>query len=308
LSEIILHHYPRSPFSEKVRLAFGFKGVAWKSVIIPRLMPKPELMPLTGGYRKTPVMQIGADIYCDTQCILRELERRFPQPTLFPFASEGVASATAAWADSVLFIDVLGVVFGMIGDKLPSDIKDDRAKMTEGSAAPWDAERMKADLPRHRDRLRAHLGWIAASLAGGKPFLLGAAPSLADFAVYHPIWFLRGNLEAALPEASYRAIRPWLERMDAIGHGRVEEMTAQEALAIAKAATPATGAAADPDDPNGRKLGESVTISADDYGRDPVTGVLVAGSAQEIVIRRSDPLVGEVMLHFPRSGFVLDPA
>ncbi len=44
-----------------VRVAFGIKGLAWKSVIIPRILPKPDLMPLTGGYRKTPVLQIGAD-------------------------------------------------------------------------------------------------------------------------------------------------------------------------------------------------------------------------------------------------------
>src|SRR5689334_19212590 len=36
--------------------------------------PRPELMPMTGGYRRTPVLQIGADIYCDTQLILRVLK------------------------------------------------------------------------------------------------------------------------------------------------------------------------------------------------------------------------------------------
>ena len=30
-------------------------------------MPKPNLTALTGGYRKTPVLQIGADIYCNSQ-------------------------------------------------------------------------------------------------------------------------------------------------------------------------------------------------------------------------------------------------
>jgi glutathione S-transferase len=64
---IILHHFDQSPFSEKIRLIFGFKGLSWKSVRIPRVMPRPDLTPLTGGYRRTPVMQIGADIFCDTQ-------------------------------------------------------------------------------------------------------------------------------------------------------------------------------------------------------------------------------------------------
>ena len=75
---VILHHFAQSPFSEKIRLIFGLKNIAWTSVLISRIMPRPDLMPMTGGYRRTPVMQIGADIYCDTQCIIRELERRFP--------------------------------------------------------------------------------------------------------------------------------------------------------------------------------------------------------------------------------------
>jgi glutathione S-transferase len=78
--EIILHQYWQSPFTEKVRVVLGMKGLAWRSVEQPSIMPKPELTPLTGGYRRIPVMQIGADIYCDSQVILRELERRYPGP------------------------------------------------------------------------------------------------------------------------------------------------------------------------------------------------------------------------------------
>src|SRR5476649_1349392 len=105
---IILHHFEQSPFSEKVRIVFGLKNIAWTSVRISRIMPRPDLMPLTGGYRRTPVMQIGADIYCDTQCIIRELERRFPEPTLFPkgyegSTNEGLAWATAMWTDRSFF-------------------------------------------------------------------------------------------------------------------------------------------------------------------------------------------------------------
>ena len=75
MTDIILHHYGLSPFAEKVRIGLGLKQAAWKSVDIPNVMPKPDLMPLTGGYRKTPVMQVGADIYCDTQLIMLELEQ-----------------------------------------------------------------------------------------------------------------------------------------------------------------------------------------------------------------------------------------
>ena len=77
MADLILHHYDISPYAEKIRLAFGLKGLAWRSVIQPMVLPKPDLMPLTGGFRRTPVLQVGADIYCDTLCIAMELDRRF---------------------------------------------------------------------------------------------------------------------------------------------------------------------------------------------------------------------------------------
>ena len=97
MTDIILHHYDTSPYSEKVRLGFGLKGLAWASVELPQIMPKPKLTALTGGYRKTPVLQIGADIYCDSQLIMRELERRYPTPSFYP-AGHGAADALAWWA------------------------------------------------------------------------------------------------------------------------------------------------------------------------------------------------------------------
>ena len=64
MTELILHHYPTSPFSEKIRLIMGYKKLAWKSVIVPQIQPKPDVVALTGGYRKTPFLQVGSDIYC----------------------------------------------------------------------------------------------------------------------------------------------------------------------------------------------------------------------------------------------------
>ena len=114
-----LHHYPNSPFSEKVRIAFGVKQLAWKSVHSPSMMPKPDLMPLTGGYRKTPVLQVGADIYCDTQLIMLELERRAPRPTLLPVDKAGEARALAMWADRNVFWPAVGVVMARSAASCP---------------------------------------------------------------------------------------------------------------------------------------------------------------------------------------------
>jgi glutathione S-transferase len=303
MSEIIFHHYPASPFSEKIRVTFGIKKLAWRSVHIPNMMPKPDLLRLTGGYRKTPVMQIGADIYCDTQIILREIERRFPTPSLFP-NGKGLPYALAFWTDRLFFMPSVGVVFAEVGDMVPEAFKQDRAKMS-GSAFSTDA--MKAMAPFARDQWRAHASFLDEQLADGRHFLLGPAPGAADIHCYMNIWWIR----AALPHladglfAEFPSVIAWASRMAAIGHGEEIVMTSADALAIAKAAEPQAMPRDDAFDPRGLKPGDKVTVSADDYGRDPIAGVLVFGNAHEIAIRRSDPAVGEVVVHFPRAGFVV---
>jgi hypothetical protein len=86
MTDIILHHYAVSPYSEKVRIGLGLKGLAWGSVETPVIMPKPDLTALTGGYRKAPVLQIGADIYCDSQLIMRADTP--PRPFIQPAAAQ----------------------------------------------------------------------------------------------------------------------------------------------------------------------------------------------------------------------------
>ena len=119
---IILHHFDRSPFSEKIRVVFGHKGLSWRSVRIPQIMPKPDLMPLTGGYRRTPVMQIGADVFCDTQIIIREIERRFPSPTLFPPGAAGVPWGLSSWTDRAFFQNAVNLVFGDARSEGPASV------------------------------------------------------------------------------------------------------------------------------------------------------------------------------------------
>jgi glutathione S-transferase len=300
MADIILHHYETSPYAEKIRVAFGIKGLAWSSVEIPRIMPKPDLMPLTGGYRKTPVMQIGADIYCDTQLILRVLDARHPEPPLNPHA--GLGDALAWWAEKAMFTPSVIVGFANIADQLPESFKQDRAKF---SGRNFDPAAMKAALPYQLDQLRAHLDWLDRTLADGRKFLLGEKPETPDLAAYH--WFVQRNAgKSAAPLGELRRLLAWAERMAAIGHGRRSELSSQRALEIAKAATPAAApSAADPADPAGRKPCQKVKVTPDDVGKDPVAGELVRSSAQEIVIKRTDGQVGDVHVHFPRAGFVV---
>jgi glutathione S-transferase len=309
---IILHHFDESPFSEKIRVTFGFKDVSWRSVRIPRIMPKPELMPLTGGYRRTPVMQIGADVFCDTQIIVREIERRFPSPPLFPSGDAGVPWALGMWTGRPFFQSAVNLVFGALGHKVPQNFIDDRSELRGGK---FDVAKMRAAIPQMRDQIRAYLGWIEAQLGDGRNWLMGDF-SLADVSAYMNIWYVRASLASAEDKAvagldqifaGVRHVTAWEDRMRAAGHGRREEMSAGEALAIAAKASPETVVEGDPDDPNGRKVGDRVRVAPDDYGRVEVVGEIVSLSAQHIAIRRVDERVGEIVVHFPRAGFHILP-
>jgi glutathione S-transferase len=303
--DIILHHYDMSPYSEKVRTGLGLKRLAWASVEMPVIMPKPELTALTGGYRKAPVLQIGADIYCDSQLIMRELERRYPTPSFYP-AGHGAADAIAWWAEKTTFTPAAGILFAKKPDALPEGFLEDRARFSGRNIDPI---AMMAAVPNLLDQLRAHFDWLDQMLADGRSFLQGPAAGLADLAAWHPVWFLQQNFGSAAPPVDgFPRLLAWAERIAAIGHGSRSQMSARQALDVALDATSIATATVDPRDPIGRKPGQTVTVTPDDTGRDPVAGELVASDAHEIVIRRSDRGVGEVCVHFPRAGFLVAPA
>lgn len=303
MTDIILHHYGTSPYAEKVRLAFGLKGLDWRSVTIPNIMPKPDLTALTGGYRKTPVMQFGADVYCDTACILRALERRFPDRTLYPSPA---AEVFAGWAEAKTFGPAVGITFVHIGDTLPQEFKDDRAKF---SGRDFSIERMRAALPYLQDQLRAVLALYDETLADGRTFLLGSEPSVADLGAYHPLWFIGSRVGKPVePLPEFPRVLAWMERVQAIGRGTSTKMNSAEALEIARRSDPEPAADADPRDPAGRKSGDKITVTPDDTGREPTVGELVVSGAREIIIRRADERAGTVHVHFPRLGFVVAPA
>jgi glutathione S-transferase len=250
-------------------------------------------------------LQIGADIYCDSQLIMRELERRHPTPSFYP-AGRGAADGLAWWAEKTTFSPAAGILFAKKPEALPEGFLEDRAKF---SGRNIDPAAMMAAVPNLLDQLRAHFDWLDQMLADGRSFLQGPAPSLADLAAYHPIWFLRQNFgSTAAPLDGFPRLIAWAERIAAIGHGRRSPMTSQEALDAARAATSIASVTADARDPTGRKPGQTVSVTPDDTGRDPVVGELIASAVHEIVIRRTDPAIGEVCVHFPRAGFVVASA
>lgn len=305
MSELILHNYDFSNYAEKARLVLGYKGLAWRSVTIPPVAPKPDLTPLTGGYRRTPVLQIGADIFCDTALILRELERRKPVPTLYPSSLAPLARTIAYWAENQLFRPISLAVSATNHDVLPANLQVDRSLMR--GLPPPDAETVRRAGQRSMPALRLGIATVDGLLADDRPWIAGSSTSLADFAVYHALWFITARTQRLTQElAPYPRILSWMERMRAFGHGSVAPMDAGEALAVAAAATPNRPGPSEPF-PEDPPLGTRVRIRADDYGRDPVEGELVLLAGDEIAVRRTDAMVGEVVVHFPRLGYDLRP-
>ncbi len=298
MSELILHHYDISAFSERVRLAMGLKRLRYRSVLIPPLMPKPDLLPLTGGYRRAPVLQIGADIYCDSLLILRTIERLHPEPSLYPTGSEGIATALAWWADKSIFMPVLGIVGNVNAGRIPEDFVAER-KAFGFNLDPADIGPL---LPLQRDQAATHIGWLETMLADGRSFILGSAPSVADLAAHCSIWLLRTQgrepAEALVP---LDKVNGWYDRVSAIGHGTPVELSSADALAVARDAEPA---APDISGVTGElRQGQEVTVTPDDTGRDPVKGQLVAADRQTVIIRQEDPRLGVLHIHFPRAGY-----
>jgi glutathione S-transferase len=299
MAGLILHHYDMSPFAEKARLMFGLKGLAWHSVQIPIVMPKPDLTELTGGYRRTPVMQIGADIYCDTKVCAQTLERLWPEPSLFPSGDEATVWGLARWAETSFMMAV--TAFLGVGGLFDEAFVEDRKKM----APHLDLSAATVVAPAKLLQLRSNLDRLERQLADGRPFLLGEATSLADLAAYHSHMFLRYHpLTAALLEP-LKHVPAWLARVAEIGHGERSELDSADAIAIARAATPAPIEGEPVGLPEGLAPGDAVIVMPEEMGSGPVAGELLATGVHEIAVRRTSERAGELVVHFPREDYLV---
>lgn len=309
MHDLILHHYDASPFAEKARLMLGFKQLSWRSVEIPRIMPKPDLTALTGGYRKTPVLQVGADIYCDTALIARRLEAEKATPSLFPEGQEFTVASFAQWADATIFPQAVALVFQpesiavRMGQLPPAAVQAFIADRTQlfsgGSATRVPLEQAKVQWPVLMARLEQQLSREEGD------FLFGE-PSVADFALAHSLWFLKGTHVTAPLVDAYPAVSAWFGRVLGFGHGAHSPLSAEETIAIAREATPAALPQEDFCEALGFSVGQQVQVAATDYGVDPVRGELLCVSAEAIVLGRDDERAGRVHVHFPRIGFRIE--
>jgi glutathione S-transferase len=311
LPELILHHYAMSPFSEKVRLVLGFKKLAWHSVTVPNILPKPDVIALTGGYRRTPFLQVGADIYCDTALICDVLEHAQPEPTLYPPHLKGVSRVFAQWADTTLFWAAMTYNFqpkgaqSIFGNAPPEAMKafaDDRKAMRTNMVSLRTGDATSA----YRSYLRR-----IAHMVEEHDYLFGLDPCIADFATYHSLWFTRERAPAMAGILNATpAVLEWMDRVASVGHGTPEKLDAAAAIEVAKRADPLPAAekmlvdSAFQDD-HGIPLGTRVTITPETFGTEPTEGTLLAATRTHYTLEREEPRTGVVHVHFPRIGYVL---
>lgn len=301
MAELILHHYELSPFSEKIRRILAYKKIPWHAVDQPIMAPKPDLTPLTGGYRRIPVMQIGADIFCDTALIAREIEARFAQPETIPAADAGAIALIEDWADHRLFMHAVPPTLVGIVDALPPGFLDDRAEMTPAfqKQAIFDAA------PHALGQLRHALDHLAGQLAQ-RDFLIGSSFTLADAACFHCARFILNNPDLGGEVSSRPKLAAWLQRIDDYGPGDVSEMNPADALAIARDASPEPALGANNAVSANYALGDEITITADDYGREITTGKATHIGVNRVTVQREDPSLGTVAVHYPRAGYRIE--
>ena len=301
---MILHHYPMSPFSEKIRLMFGCAGLPWRGVINPEMPPRPVLDPLLAGYRRIPVAQAGADLYCDTRLISAEIAARTSRPELDPAnCDEAQLGFPGGLESDVFWACVASLPATQVIKQLVRNISlvgafrfiKDRAGVARRANTPPMKPREAADL------FGRHVAALDAHLAAGAPFLFGERPCHTDFAAYHTFWFQRVVGELPMPEG-IPALEAWYYRMGEFGHGQHETVEGDVAFAAARDADPAVVPEALR---RHQKVGEPVTLRPNDYALDGTTGELVGADERRWIVAR-DSEFGRLHIHFPADGFVLE--
>lgn len=297
----ILHHYEYSPYAEKIRLMLGLTNMMWGSVLSPVQPPRPNLDPLTGGYRRIPVAQIGADIFCDSRLIAAEIAVLADDKRVDAVVDDGAAKALVQRAEGDVFFSAITRVsplklmatlllrLGPLG--LFRFIKDRQSMMRGGTVKPPQGAAAQQLLDDFMSDVDRHLT--------NKPWLAGETASYADFAVYHPLWLASRVGGLQLPD-TLPNLKRWFAQVESIGAGTRQELAAESAFMAARDNEPRELPQDNDDSP---LMNKPVSVAPNDYGRVPVAGVLVAHTPTRIVVARQTDEFGCVHVHFPRAGY-----
>jgi glutathione S-transferase len=298
---MILHNYALSPFSEKIRAMLGYAELPWQSAISPAMPPRPIVDPLAGGYRKIPVGQIGADIFCDTRIISSEISTLSNKPKLAIENCSEEIQAFVKHVDNELFMAV-------VANSTPR-----RALMLLlTNFTPWSALRFikdRADMgsksklkpirkKQAESMIAAHLSEMESRLEK-EQFLFGDAPTIGDFSAYHLLWFREKTSSVSFRKANPAVCR-WLQDLKSFGHGKSQRITKSAVFQIAQTSQPRPI----PEHLlNSELIGQTVSVGPNDYGLTASSGAVVGADELRLVIARETDKFGTIHVHFPRAGF-----
>lgn len=304
-NEWVLHHYEASPYAEKIRLMFGHTGLRWHSVISPAMPPRPNLDPLTGGYRRIPVAQRGADLFCDSALISLEIARETDRAALRPDSVRDDLAALVERAQGDVFfsvitseppLKVLGALLRKFGVRQTYRFFKDRSSMMKDATIRPPSGKRAASV------ITAFFSDLDTVLKD-RAFINGEHPGYADFAAIHPVKFKMDFMGLGLPKA-LKNLNRWYDAMLQPGHGERFELEPEDAFSLAAQSAPRPLPPSDAHE----NLNQEVSVAPMDYGQVPVTGLLVAMTAERYVVARQTEQFGVVHVHFPRAGYALKSA
>ena len=84
---------------------------------------------ITGGYRRTPVLQIGADIYCDSQSIAFHLGKQKSEKIAYSQPNRALGTILGSFGESILFNLTVRVILTTSMGVAPEDFINDRGSL-----------------------------------------------------------------------------------------------------------------------------------------------------------------------------------
>ena len=303
-TNLILHHYDISPFSQKAQKMMGLKGLAWQSVEMPMIAPKPDVEQLTGGYRGTPVLQIGADVFIDNWMVARAIDQSAPDGPPINARGPLVDAALYAWGER-LFIPLLHSALATYKSRWDADFLADRKQVFPDV----DFDTLEMGDPDRRSQLRAYLGAVQAQLEVSGSYLGGVQADSWDIHVWGMVWMIYSALPDLVPIVeAFPALVAWYQRVEALGIGAREDATMEVAWDAIKSGQKRRLPDTPAEEPLSEWLGQAVHVSAGSADRGSVAGRLLAVDHEQAVLAVESLPGLEAQVWFPRFGYHLSLA
>lgn len=310
-NQIILHRAFGSVYAQKTMCVLGYAGANWHSVMTSEGLPRPVLETLVGSFaRRPPVLQIGADLYCDTDMIMMALSKQLNQPDLNRLTLSECENQQILAFDSELFYAVQGSIskrqfatrfFRKFGVKKAFTFFKDRLTMRNSKQAQQlitgkSQEQWKAIVEKHFAQMQRQLENV--------PFLSGKnTPNAVDFSAFTQVFYM-DFLNDLIDAKNYSEVGAWYQRMTAFGLGNFSEITAEKSIEIAKNTEPTpipeTLQTSD-------RLGEEIEVPYNDsLGKlivEPLKAILVGEDDFQYIIERKNEAIGKVHIHIPKQCY-----